>query len=84
MRGFPFGAEVESFLEAHKTVFVVEQNRDGQLKSLLVLETAVEKAKLQSILHYSGLPLSSDCIVDGVLTSLANSSTPRSVTAGKI
>ena len=40
-------------------LFVVEQNRDAQLKSLLTLETAVEKAKLRSILHYSGLPISS-------------------------
>ena len=84
VRGFPFGAEVEEFLAAHETVFVIEQNRDAQLKSLLTLETAVEKRKLQSILHYSGLPMSSDCIVDGVLTSLANSISPRSATVGKI
>ena len=83
VRGFPFGQEVENFLAAHETVFVVEQNRDAQLKSLLILETAVEKSKLQSILHYSGLPISSDCIVDGVLTSLANSVSPRVATAGK-
>jgi 2-oxoglutarate ferredoxin oxidoreductase subunit alpha len=83
VRGFPFGEEVEDFLAAHETIFVVEQNRDAQLKSLLVLETAVEKSKLQSILHYSGLPISSDCIVDGVLDSLANSLTPRTATAGK-
>jgi 2-oxoglutarate/2-oxoacid ferredoxin oxidoreductase subunit alpha len=84
VRGFPFGQEVENFLAAHETVFVVEQNRDAQLKSLLILETAVEKSKLQSILHYSGLPISSDCIVDGVLASLANSLTPRTATAAKI
>jgi 2-oxoglutarate ferredoxin oxidoreductase subunit alpha len=66
VRGFPFGAEVEEFLASHSVVFVVEQNRDAQLKSLLTLETAVEKAKLRSILHYSGLPISSVCIVEGV------------------
>jgi 2-oxoglutarate ferredoxin oxidoreductase subunit alpha len=71
VRGFPFGQEVEDFLAAHETIFVVEQNRDAQLKSLLVLETAVEKRKLRSILHYSGFPMSSDCIVEAVDAALA-------------
>lgn len=70
IRAFPFGREVEEFLAAHGSVFVVEQNRDAQLRSLLTLETAVEKSKLLSILHYSGLPIGSDCIVDGVLAAL--------------
>jgi 2-oxoglutarate ferredoxin oxidoreductase subunit alpha len=72
VRGFPFGTEVEEFLAAHSLLFVVEQNRDAQFKSLLTLETAVEKAKLRSILHYSGLPISSVCIVEGVLAELGN------------
>jgi len=70
VRSFPFGPEVEEFLAAHSTLFVVEQNRDAQLKSLLTLETAVEKSKLRSILHYSGLPISSTCIVEGVAAEL--------------
>jgi 2-oxoglutarate ferredoxin oxidoreductase subunit alpha len=71
VRGFPFGEEVEEFLASHDTLFVVEQNRDAQLKSLLTLETAVEKRKLNSILYYSGLPMSADCIVAGVDSALA-------------
>jgi 2-oxoglutarate ferredoxin oxidoreductase subunit alpha len=71
VRGFPFGDEVEEFLAAHETIFVVEQNRDAQLRSLLVLETAVEKRKLRSILHYDGLPMSATCIIEGVNTALA-------------
>ncbi|MGE0032177.1 MAG: 2-oxoacid:acceptor oxidoreductase subunit alpha [Steroidobacteraceae bacterium] len=71
VRGFPFGAEVEEFLAAHQTVFVVEQNRDAQLRSLLTLETAVEKKKLHSILHYDGLPMPPTCIVEGVNQLLA-------------
>ena len=71
VRGFPFGAEVEEFLAAHQTVFVVEQNRDAQLRSLLVLETAVEKQKLHSILHYDGLPMAADCIIEGINSALA-------------
>jgi 2-oxoglutarate/2-oxoacid ferredoxin oxidoreductase subunit alpha len=51
-------------------VFVIEQNRDAQLKSLLTLETAVSKEKLRSILYYAGLPMSSSIIVDGILAEL--------------
>src|SRR5580693_3644818 len=67
VRAFPFSEDVERFLSAHKVLFVVEQNRDAQFKSLLTLETAVEKSKLKSLLHYNGLPISSTFIVDGVL-----------------
>ena len=70
VRAFPFGEEVEQFLAAHAVVFVVEQNRDAQLRSLLTLETRVDKAKLRSLLHYSGLPVSSQFIVEGVLAEL--------------
>ena len=48
VRGFPFGETVETFLAAHDRVFVVEQNRDAQLRSLLTLETGVPKEKLRS------------------------------------
>jgi 2-oxoglutarate ferredoxin oxidoreductase subunit alpha len=47
-------------------VFVVEQNRDAQMKSLLMLEVKKVADKLQSILHYNGLPISSDAVVNGV------------------
>lgn len=79
VRSFPFGKEVEDFLASHSLLFVVEQNRDAQLKSLLTLETAVEKAKLRSILHYSGLPISSSCIVEGVLAEIGVAGKVRSV-----
>ena len=71
VRAFPFGVEVEEFLATHQTIFVVEQNRDAQLRSLLTLETAVDKKKLRSILHYNGLPMPASCIVDGVNSALA-------------
>jgi 2-oxoglutarate ferredoxin oxidoreductase subunit alpha len=70
VRAFPFSEDVERFLAAHELLFVVEQNRDAQLRALLTLETAVEKRKLRSLLHYSGLPVSSAFIVDGVLAEL--------------
>jgi 2-oxoglutarate ferredoxin oxidoreductase subunit alpha len=67
VRAFPFNEDVEKFLEQHRVVFVVDQNRDAQMRSLLTLETRVDKAKLRSLLHYSGLPISSEFIVKGVL-----------------
>jgi len=70
VRAFPFSEDVEKFLAAHELLFVVEQNRDAQLRQLLTLETAVDKAKLRSLLHYSGLPISSHFIVEGVLAEL--------------
>ncbi len=71
IRAFPFGAEVQGFLDAHETIFVVEQNRDAQLKSLLILETDVEKHKLNAILHYDGLPLYAGFVVDAIEQKLA-------------
>src|SRR6186713_1239985 len=70
VRSFPFGEDVEKFLESHKLVFVIEQNRDAQMRALLTLETRVEKHKLRSLLHYSGLPISSEFIVKGVLAEI--------------
>jgi len=70
VKAFPFNNDVEAFLKSHSTIFVVEQNRDAQLKSLLTLETAVEKSKLSSILSYSGLPISAQPIVDGIRAKL--------------
>jgi 2-oxoglutarate ferredoxin oxidoreductase subunit alpha len=81
VRGFPFGEDVERFLAAHGVIFVVEQNRDAQLRSLLTLETQVEKAKLQSLLHYDGLPISSSFIVEGVLAHLRRGTQSRSASA---
>jgi len=75
VRGFPFGKEVEDFLANHAALLVVEQNRDAQLRSLLTLETAVEKSKLRSALYYAGMPMASSVVVEGVLAELA--STPN-------
>jgi len=80
LRAFPFGTEVEQFLHSHEVVFIVEQNRDAQLRSLLTLETGVAKSRLRSILHYSGLPISSECIVKGVLAELAEGRRHQSMT----
>ncbi len=70
IRGFPFGDDVEEFLKSHDLVFVVEQNRDAQLRSLLVLETSAPKSKLLSVLAYGGFPLQAAQVVKGVRSQL--------------
>jgi 2-oxoglutarate ferredoxin oxidoreductase subunit alpha len=70
-RAFPFGRKVERFLEQHDRVFVVEQNRDAQLKSLLTLETGYPADRMQSILQYGGLPMDCRCIVSALQRAAA-------------
>ncbi|TMF15456.1 MAG: 2-oxoacid:acceptor oxidoreductase subunit alpha [Chloroflexi bacterium] len=70
VRAFPFGRAVEAFLDEHELLFVVEQNRDAQLRSLLTLETSVSRDKLRSVLSYGGFPLSAATVVDGITHEL--------------
>jgi 2-oxoglutarate ferredoxin oxidoreductase subunit alpha len=57
IRGFPFADEVFNFIDMHDRVFLVEQNRDAQLRTLLMTEGDVDPAKLVSLLHYDGTPI---------------------------
>jgi 2-oxoglutarate ferredoxin oxidoreductase subunit alpha len=66
VKAFPFGDEVTEFLGQHERVFVVEQNRDAQLKSLLTLETDYPKKLMTSVLNYNGLPIDCRCIVAAI------------------
>ncbi|MEM7408028.1 MAG: 2-oxoacid:acceptor oxidoreductase subunit alpha [Pseudomonadota bacterium] len=59
IRSFPFGDDVQRFLDAHERIYVVEQNRDGQLRTLLLNELNVDKQKLLPALHFDGMPISS-------------------------
>ena len=70
IRAFPFDASVEAFLAEHELCFVVEQNRDAQLRSLLTLETSVPKEKLRSMLVYGGFPLSARHVLDRIWPQL--------------
>ncbi len=76
VRGFPFGEEVEQFLDAHELNFVIEQNRDAQLRALLTLETGVAKTRLRSILHYNGLPLAANYVIDGIMAAVQERAPP--------
>jgi 2-oxoglutarate ferredoxin oxidoreductase subunit alpha len=71
IRGFPFGAEVAAFLAEHDHTFVIEQNRDAQLRALLAIELGVRRDDLISILDYGGMPLTAKVVVDAVSTHLA-------------
>jgi len=70
VRSFPFGDDVARFIDAHEAVFVVEQNRDGQLRNLLTLETGAAMEKLVSVRYYSGFPLSAHHVLAGVKAKL--------------
>jgi 2-oxoglutarate ferredoxin oxidoreductase subunit alpha len=69
IRAWPFAHEVHDFVASHERVYVVEQNRDAQLASLLKLDLAPDQApKLRSILHYNGLPMDADSITEEFAT----------------
>jgi 2-oxoglutarate/2-oxoacid ferredoxin oxidoreductase subunit alpha len=70
VRGFPFDEQVETFLCEHEFCFVVEQNRDAQLRSLFLLETPVTKEQLRSVLVYGGFPLSARDVVKQITMQL--------------
>jgi 2-oxoglutarate ferredoxin oxidoreductase subunit alpha len=69
VRGYPFSRAVHEFVEEHERVYVVEQNRDGQLAALLKLDLAPELVpRLRSIAHVHGLPLDARSVTDEILT----------------
>ncbi len=70
VRGFPFVESVRQFVEEHDECFVVEQNRDAQLRSLISIETGVAIERMKSVLAYGGFPLSAAQVVDGITTQL--------------
>jgi 2-oxoglutarate/2-oxoacid ferredoxin oxidoreductase subunit alpha len=72
VRGFPFGDEVAAFIEAHDHVFVIEQNRDGQLRSLLVNELEIDPKRLGKVVHYDGTPISARFISGAIVVRLEN------------
>ena len=77
IRGFPFGAEVHDFIEAHDFVFVVDQNRDAQMRALLIAEGDLNPAKLVPLRYYAGLSISADRIRAEVLAHFQARKLPR-------
>lgn len=70
LRAFPFGPEVLAFIDSHDQVFVVEQNRDAQMRSLLVNELGIAPARLAPILHFDGSPITAGFITDAIRSAL--------------
>ncbi len=70
VRAFPFNKDVEDFIEKHDTVFVVEQNRDAQLRSMLINELEVSPKQLPKVLNYDGSPITAACICENILEQL--------------
>ncbi len=72
VRAFPFAREVEDFIRKHDVVYVVEQNRDAQMFSLLKIEMPVDiVAKLRSVAHLDGLPIDARSVTDNIMLTLA-------------
>jgi 2-oxoglutarate ferredoxin oxidoreductase subunit alpha len=71
VRGFPFAQSVFDFVAAHDRVFVVEQNRDAQLRTLLMTEGDIDPAKLIAVLHYDGTPITARFIAGAVGRALS-------------
>jgi 2-oxoglutarate ferredoxin oxidoreductase subunit alpha len=66
IRAFPFSEDVIDFVLAHDQVFVIEQNRDGQLRTLLLNEGALDPTRLISVPHYDGAPITARFIIDEI------------------
>jgi 2-oxoglutarate/2-oxoacid ferredoxin oxidoreductase subunit alpha len=71
LKAFPFSKEVEEFIQSHQTVFVIEQNRDAQLRGMLLLELGTEPAKLVPVLNYDGMPITAHAIASQIITHLS-------------
>ena len=66
VRAFPFSAAVDRFVAEHETVFVIEQNRDAQLRMMLINEQEIAPVKLEPILHYDGTPITARFIIEAI------------------
>jgi 2-oxoglutarate ferredoxin oxidoreductase subunit alpha len=70
VRSFPFNDEVRNFIDSHERVFIIEQNRDAQLKTLLVNEIGVDPNQLISVLNFDGFPITADLIKQKIFKNL--------------
>ncbi len=66
IKAFPFAAEIEQFIEDHEVLYVIEQNRDGQMRTLLINELEQAPKKLIKVVHYDGLPITARFISESI------------------
>ena len=85
LKSFPFSAQVADYIAAHQRIFMVEQNRDAQMRSLLVNELEIDPAKLIPVLNYDGMPLTAGTLLAKITAVLEKQTgdTPRKVAGGR-
>jgi len=85
LKSFPFNDQVAAYIAAHRQIFMVEQNRDAQMRSLLVNELEIDPAKLIPVLNYDGMPLTATTLLNKINTVLAaqRGDSPRKVAGGR-
>lgn len=66
IRSFPFHKDIQIFLDQHETIFVIEQNRDAQMRTLLINDCNVANQKLLSVLNFDGMPITADTIFHSI------------------
>ncbi len=71
VKAFPFNEDVENFIDKHERIYVVEQNRDAQLRSLLILDADADPEKLLPMLHYDGMPINAQFVVEQIEEEVA-------------
>ena len=77
LRAFPFGEAVTDFIDKHEILFVAEQNRDGQMRTLLVNELGIDPNRFIPVLYYGGLSISADTIHEQILAYYTDHNLPR-------
>ena len=78
IRSLPFNDDVKRFFDEHEQVFVIEQNRDAQFRSLLVNEMDISPSKLIPVLNYDGMPITADAILNEITHHLPKAKTVES------
>lgn len=71
IKAFPFGKEVEEFISSHNLVFVIEQNRDAQMRKMIIMELDTAPSKLAPVLNYDGMPITADKIKNEITQYLS-------------
>ncbi len=83
VKAFPFGTAMEEFINSHEKVFVIEQNRDAQFRSLMMIELGVNSEKLISVLNYDGTPITADNILKQIKAHLPKTTENKQEAIGK-
>lgn len=83
LRAFPFQKSVKEFIDSHDKVFVVEQNRDAQMHTLLMNELEIMKSNLVKVLHYDGTPITARFIVKAIEENLGIAKTSTAASGSK-